>query len=542
MHGSNSVNSRADDTKCRLRIPGGSLKDTALDPIRSRSGPIAMHDHRRLISRRSAALCMVGGLVGVILSGPALAAPQKEAAQAAKPPLVAGWAAALERRALEIQNAPKVQATRIGYGAVVKKGDGGMIESVAPAVELPPAEVQQAQAPTLPGLEPVEPAPPVVITVRSPLADRVGRVSRRLIELGFLPADKWTDSFNDDVETAVRAFQLAEGLQPDGKVGEVTRQAMDRTPAQTVALLRRAAAAMRAQQASIPETTVLVNLPGQSVTLIEHGRPSFTMRAVVGRPSRKTPLLQDKITSVTINPTWTVPPTVLSEDKLPALRKKGTTGIKNAAVYLDGTEVVNTQSINWWGVDPGRVRIVQKPGDDNALGRFRFNLTNGDGIFLHGTNDPRLFSRDLRAASSGCVRLEDARMMAETLLGAAKITPASIGQQLDTGETKTIRLPNAIPVRFVYWNASVDTAGVVRVHPDIYEDPPTLSTPVGQSGSAAPAMSANPGGSAAATPVSTPRPLSKPAPLPVPAAHAPTPLSSASAPALAKPLPAPTGM
>ncbi|WP_042444016.1 L,D-transpeptidase family protein [Azospirillum sp. B510] len=504
-----------------------------------------MPDARQKISRRSAALLLAGGLAGVVLGGPALAATTKDAAHAAQPPLIASWAAALEQRALEIQNAPKAPATRIGYGAVVKKGDGGMVESVAPAMDVPSAEVQ-AQAPTLPGIAPIEPAPPVVITVRSPLADRVGKLSRRLIELGLLPADKWTDSFNDDVEAAVRAFQTTEGLQPDGKVGEVTRQALDRTPAQTVALLRRAAAAMRAQQASIPDTSILVNLPGQSVTLIEHGRPTFTMRAVVGRPSRKTPLLQDKVTSVTINPTWTVPPTVLSEDKLPALRKKGTTGIKNAVVYLDGAEVASTQSVNWWSVDPGRVRIVQKPGDDNALGRFRFNLTNGDGIFLHGTNDPRLFSRDLRAASSGCVRLEDARLMAETLLGAAKVTPAGIGQQLDTGDTKTIRLPVAIPVRFVYWNASVDTAGVVRVHPDIYEDPPTLATPSGQSGSAAPAMSANPGANPAGanpvTPVSTPRPLSKPAPLPVPTAHAPTPLSSASTPAPAKPLPMATGM
>lgn len=510
-----------------------------------------MHESRRPIFRRTAALSLVGGLVGIVLSGPALAASQKDPTHAARPPLIAGWAAALDQRALEIQSAPKAQATRIGYGAVVKKGDGGMIESVAPPIEIP-AETQE-QAPTLPGLTPIEPAPPVTISVRSPLADRVGRVAQRLIELGYLPADQATDSFDDNVENAVRAFQMAEGLQPDGKVGEVTRQALDRTPAQAVALLRRAAAAMRAQQAAIPDTAVLVNLPAQSVTYIDHGRPAFTMRAVVGRPSRKTPLLQDRITSVTINPTWTVPPTVLTEDKLPILRKKGTPGIKNAVVYLDGS-AVEPQTVNWWAVDAGRIRIVQKPGDDNALGRFRFNLTNGDGIFLHGTNDPRLFSRDLRAASSGCVRLEDARMMAETLLDAAKLTPASIGQQLDTGETKTIRLPNPIPVRFVYWNASVDTGGVVRVHPDIYEDPP------------APAPAAAPD-AARVTPVSTPRPISKPAPLPIPpaqaaasqlpvahpsappapAAHAPampapSALSSAAVPLLPKPAPAPTGM
>ncbi len=429
------------------------------------------------ISRLSIGRCTVFGfaglMAGVLIAGPAAAGsatrettkPASLSAAAPQPPLVAAWAARIEQRALEIQSAPKTPATRIGYGTVVKRGDGGVIEAVLPALDVP----ENAEA----GWPPIEPAPPVVIRVRSPLADRVGKVARRMIELGHLPADQWTDSFEEPLENAVRAFQIVEGLQPDGKVGEVTRQAMDRTPAQTSAMLQRAAATMKAQAASIPATAVLVNLPAQTVTFIERGRPAFTMRAVVGRPSRKTPLLQDKITSVTINPTWTVPPTVLTQDKLPALRKKGTTGIKNAVVYVDGSPVV-TENINWWSVDPGRIRIVQKPGDDNALGRFRFNLTNGDGIFLHGTNDPRLFSRDLRAASSGCVRLEDARLMADTLLSAAKMSDSAVTKQLDTGDTKTIALPSAIPVRFVYWNASVDTSGTVRVHPDIYEDPPAV--------------------------------------------------------------------
>lgn len=457
---------------------------------------------RHLLIGRYAAAGIAGCLIGALVSGSAMAgtATTRATPTAAPVPLVQSWALRLEQRASDLQNAPKVTATRVGYGAVVKKGDGGFIETVAPALEVPTDVVDEASPyPT------VDAAPPVVFRIRSPLADRVGKVARRLIELGHLPPDQWTDSFEDPLENAVRAFQIVEGLQPDGKVGEVTRQALDRTPAQAVAMMQRAAAAMRAQQASIPDTAVLVNLPSQTVTYIEHGRPVFTMRAVVGRPSRKTPLLQDKITSVTINPTWTVPPTVLNEDKLPVLRKKGTTGIKNAVVYLDGTEVA-TETVNWWAVDPGRIRIVQKPGDDNALGRFRFNLTNGDGIFLHGTNDPRLFSRDMRAASSGCVRLEDARMMANTLLTPVKLSPSSVAQQLDTGETKTVRLPNAIPVRFVYWNASVDTDGTVRVHPDIYEDAP------GQSPAAAP---------------SKPRPMTKPAVLPVPPAQV-GPVSSAT--------------
>lgn len=463
---------------------------------------------RRLLIGRCAVAGIAGCLIGALVSGTALAGSATTRATPAPVRLVQSWAEQLEQRANDLQNAPKTTATRIGYGAVVKKGDGGFIEVVAPALDVPTNMDEASPYPT------VDAAPPVVFRVRAPLADRVGKVAQRLIELGQLPPDQWTDSFEDPLENAVRAFQIIEGLQPDGKVGEVTRQALDRTPTQAAAMMRRAATAMRAQQASIPDTAVLVNLPSQTVTYIEHGRPVFTMRAVVGRPSRKTPLLQDKITSVTINPTWTVPPTVLNEDKLPVLRKKGTTGIKNAVVYLDGNEVA-TASVNWWAVDPGRIRIVQKPGDDNALGRFRFNLTNGDGIFLHGTNDPRLFSRDMRAASSGCVRLEDARMMANTLLTAAKLSPSAVAQQLDTGETKTVRLPNAIPVRFVSWNASVDTDGTVRVHPDIYEDAP------GQA-------------STTTTAPAKPRPMTKPAALPVPPPQV-GPVSSATVRNLAAP-------
>ena len=427
---------------------------------------------------------MAAGLLAGLLLAPvpsALAAPAQGQGASARD-LVGSWLARLEQRATELETAPKVKATRVGYGMVLKKGDGGMVDVLVPGPVQPnPAQPEPEAAAAAP-VEPAEPLPdgtlaipagpapqPLTIQQRAKSADRVGRVATRLIELGFLPADQWTESFDESLEAAVRAFQLAEGLMPDGKVGEVTRQALDRTPKEAASLMRGAVAAMKTFQPTVPDTVLLVNLPSQTVTYIERGKLQFTMRAVVGRPSRQTPLLQDRVTSVTINPTWTVPPTVLVEDKLPVLRKKGNTGVKNAIVYLDGAEVV-PETVNWWAVDPGRIRIVQRPGDDNALGRFRFNLTNGEGIFLHGTNDPKLFDRDLRAASSGCVRLADARQVAETLLRPAKLDSAAIQKQLDSGQTKTVGLPSAVAVRFVYWTATVEPEGTVRVHPGIYDD------------------------------------------------------------------------
>jgi len=487
-----------------------------------------LRSYARPALRAGMAACLLAGLLSV---------PGRAAQGAAARDVIGSWITRLDQRAGELEAAPRVKQTRIGSGSVLKKGDGGMVDVVVPGPVQPsdapadapasaPAPVPAAAPASVPAVSaaanggaaegdaaaaasPVEvlpPPPALTFKMRARSADRVGRLATRLIELGFLTQEQWTETFDDSIEVAVRAFQIAEGLMPDGKVGEVTRQALDRTPKEVAALMRGAVTSLRAFQPTVPDTVLLVNLPSQTVTYIERGKLAFTMRAVVGRPSRQTPLLQDRVTSVTINPTWTVPPTVLTEDKLPILRKKGNPGIKDAIVYLDGVEVV-PETINWWHVTPERIRIVQRPGDDNALGRFRFNLTNGDGIFLHGTNDPRLFERDLRAASSGCVRLADARMVAETLLRAAKLDSAAIDRQLESGKTKTVALPNAVPVRFVYWTATVESEGTVRVHPGIYDDIPTASQPA-NSNSAAPA---------AAGTVSAPKRLEPKADRPVPA-------------------------
>lgn len=344
-----------------------------------------------------------------------------------------GWADRLDAAAAELEAVPGQPVTRIGSGPLLKKGVVG---------------------------------------------DRVALLTQRLVELGFLAEAQRTDQFDESVDTAVRAYQLAQGLRPDGLVGGATRVALDRSPAESALQMRRSATAMREVRDTAPDTIVLVNLPSQTTTLVRRGEEALTMRSIVGRPSRETPMLQDRITHVIVNPTWTVPPTVLKEDKLPLLRTKGTPGIDNAVVYLDGAPV-EPGGVDWHGVSPRRVRIVQQPGDHNALGRFRFNLTNSYSIYLHGTNDPKLFDREIRTVSSGCVRLEDARGMAEALLGDEHISPDRLTRMLDKPEPQWVKLTRPVPVRFVYWTATVDEGDRVHLHPDIYDlnDDTPASTP-----------------------------------------------------------------
>lgn len=334
-----------------------------------------------------------------------------------------GWADRLDAAAAELEAIPEQPVTRIGRGPLLKKGVSG---------------------------------------------ERVALLTQRLVELGFMTEAPRTDLFDDQVDAAVRAYQVAQGLRPDGLVGGGTRVALDRSAPEAAQQMRRSAADMRVLRDSAPDTIVLVNLPSQTTTLVRNGQEALTMRSIVGRPSRETPMLQDRITHVIVNPTWTVPPTVLKEDKLPMLRTKGTPGIDNAVVYLDGAPV-EPALVDWHDVSPRRVRIVQQPGDHNALGRFRFNLTNSYSIYLHGTNDPKLFDREIRTVSSGCVRLEDARGMAEALLADEHVGPDRLTRMLGKPEPQWVKLTRPVPVRFVYWTATVDSGDRVHLHPDIYD-------------------------------------------------------------------------
>lgn len=350
---------------------------------------------------------------------------------AAPPPVRAGgfdqgmarWVAALETRlvALEEELPGAPPATRIAGGPVLKPG---MVDT------------------------------------------RVFDLTRRLVELGYLEPGSERDALDELVTAAVVSFQAERGLNPDGKVGGATLAALNLTPAEEVASIRETLSRIAEFAASAPATLVLVNLPAQDLTLVRDGETVLTMDTVVGSPSRPTPLLTDTITHVVVNPTWTVPPTVLKQDKLPSLRRTGRPGIDHATVWLDG-EPVDPAAVDWTGVSPRRVRIVQSAGDHNALGRFRFNLTNGDHIYLHGTNAPRVFGRDRRAVSSGCVRLADPEALADDLLRSAGFTPERIASLVGTGETRWLRLAEPMPVRFVYWPAVLRNDRVV-VLPDIY--------------------------------------------------------------------------
>jgi len=91
-------------------------------------------------------------------------------------------------------------------------------------------------------------------------------------------------------------------------------------------------------------------------------------------------------------------------------------------------------------------------------------------VFLHDTPSRSLFDQPERAFSSGCIRVEKPLELAALLLQDSKDwNEARIGQVIESGETRTVFLPEPVPVLLLYWTTAVDDQGQVRFKKDLYD-------------------------------------------------------------------------
>ncbi|GAB2722103.1 L,D-transpeptidase family protein [Halomonas garicola] len=275
--------------------------------------------------------------------------------------------------------------------------------------------------------------------------------------------------FDAELETAVKRFQRRHLLDEDGVVGGKTRRALNASVRSRVDALRVNLERARWMQPVIArEPGVWVDIAGYRMHYTRPGGARWSSRVIVGRSGRETPVLHSAITHLTVNPTWTVPPTIWREDVLPRLRR-GASGYLNRrnmqVVGPDGARL-DPASIDWQA--PGNVMLRQSAGPSNPLGRMVVRFPNSQLIYLHDTPSRGLFNRDRRALSSGCVRVEGVRELVRMLLEDTG-SRHRLGTLLQRSQSDlNVTLPERIPVALVYLTAWPDEAGEVTFRPDIY--------------------------------------------------------------------------
>jgi murein L,D-transpeptidase YcbB/YkuD len=183
----------------------------------------------------------------------------------------------------------------------------------------------------------------------------------------------------------------------------------------------------------------------------------WNTRIVVGKPNLPTPIMSATMKFITVNPTWNVPPSIIANEYLPALRSDPD------ALHRIGLKIEQNRD--------GTVRIYQPPGDANALGRIRFNFPNKFLVYQHDTSEKHYFAHERRAYSHGCMRVQDPVKYAEVLLSFAvpkeKYSQERIRKMYADNEIN-IEFQVQIPVHITYQTAFVDDKGNLQFRDDIY--------------------------------------------------------------------------
>jgi murein L,D-transpeptidase YcbB/YkuD len=216
---------------------------------------------------------------------------------------------------------------------------------------------------------------------------------------------------------------------------------------------------------------ITVDLAGFKLFLFKDGEQIWTTRVQVGKPFHATPVFKDTIRYLEFNPTWTIPPGILRNETLPAIRRDPSYLSKNnMSVITNSGAKVDPSTIDWAATATGGFpyMVRQEPGPHNALGRVKFMFPNQYMVYLHDTPSKGLFARSERAFSHGCIRTQNPFELAELLLADPSWDQARIDKVLASMETTRVNLENPIPVMLLYWTAQADAEGKVQFRKDFY--------------------------------------------------------------------------
>ncbi|MGI9423453.1 MAG: L,D-transpeptidase family protein [Hyphomicrobiaceae bacterium] len=304
---------------------------------------------------------------------------------------------------------------------------------------------------------------------------KVAILHDRLLASGDLrSASSYPSYFDYTLDKAVKRFQASNGLTPTGVVDDRTRRALNVPAKVRLRQLRVNLNRLRAHARSSKGRYIVVNIPAAQVEAVEGDRVVSRHTGVVGKIDRRTPILQSRVHELNFNPVWRLPPTVIQKDLIPKGRqmqraKKNVLLKYGIDAYGTNGRKLDPKKINWRSSQPFNLSYRQQPGPENPLGFVKINFHNSYSVYLHDTPSDRIFGRNFRAASSGCVRVSNIETLVTWLLKRNKgWNRYAVDNIKQSGDTKTVRLKRSVPLHMVYVTAWATEDGVVQFRRDLY--------------------------------------------------------------------------
>nr|MBI1229621.1 L,D-transpeptidase family protein [Cytophagales bacterium] len=304
----------------------------------------------------------------------------------------------------------------------------------------------------------------------------VGLVRKRLAFWEGNATDEDTEGsefYDSALVLRIQEFQSRHGLNPDGVIGRATLKALNKSPKD---LIRQASVNMERMR-WLPDTllaeVILVNIANYTMDFIRERDTVLHSNVIVGNAYRKTPIFNAPMSYLVFSPTWTVPPTILRKDILPAIKRDvNYLARKNMRLLTHSGTEVDPRSIDWSKVTADRFPYLvrQDPGPSNSLGKVKFMFPNSYNVYIHDTPSRELFARDDRALSSGCIRIQKPLELARLLLADQPMwSDDRIAAAMNSSKEQVVMLKRKVPVVMLYLTFWTDAKGIPLFREDIYE-------------------------------------------------------------------------
>lgn len=303
-------------------------------------------------------------------------------------------------------------------------------------------------------------------------------LSRMLITVGDLSEEKngteKSACYTDKIAAGIKKFQHRHGLAADGVIGKATAVELNIPLRQRVAQIELAMERLRWLPELSSGPSIIVNIPAFQLWAFENindpGSGMTNMRVVVGKALKnQTPVLMATMSFIDFSPYWNVPYNIVKEEIIPKLSQNpGYLGKENMEL-VSGTGVTAYSEASIAQLKQGSLRVRQRPGKKNALGKVKFLFPNKADVYLHDTPANALFSRSRRDFSHGCVRVSNPEGLAEFALRDQKgWDKNTIQQAMLSPKMQRVILKKPIPVLFFYITAFFDQQNDLIFYPDIY--------------------------------------------------------------------------
>lgn len=278
--------------------------------------------------------------------------------------------------------------------------------------------------------------------------------------------------YDEAMVEAAKRFQSRHGLDADGVIGTKTllqlNVPVERRIRQIVVSMER----WRWMPESLGQHYIMVNIAGFELRRFRDDLLKEKMRVVVGKPYHQTPVFSKDLKYLEINPYWNVPYSIATKEELPKLKSNPAAIAAKGFEAVVGDRAVPVTAINWskYSRKNFPVRLRQRPGPRNALGRVKFMFPNRFHVYMHDTPSRSLFARSARAFSHGCIRLNRPIDFAEQLLADVPgWSRARIEATVASRKRTVVKLPEAIPVHLTYSTVWLGEDGAIQFRSDVYQ-------------------------------------------------------------------------